>query len=346
LLAVLLLGGASPEQQGQAPIVLRVIGGHDNVHQYRDHEVPFWTQRVPALTHGQVRAEIMPFDRGGIQGQHLLHLLRLGVYSFGTVPLGLASADDPELNVIDLPALNPNIATLRQTVARWRSHLQTILRDRYGVELLAIYTPSAQVVFCKTSFIGLEDLAGRRVRTSSVAQSELVEALRGVPLVIPFAQTMDAVRQGAVECVITGALAGNAIGLHEVMNYMSVEGVSWLVSVFVANQAAWAALPEELQDRLRAGLAELEKEIWESADRNTEEGLACNAGQLTCRNGRRGRMVIVNDRWSSNARRVQLLGEAILSKWIARCGSDCAEAWNRIAAPSLHIWTAEEGLVR
>jgi TRAP-type C4-dicarboxylate transport system substrate-binding protein len=346
LLAFLLLGGSSPEQQGQAPIVLKVIGGHANAPQYLTHEMPFWTRRVPALTHGQVRAEIAPFDRGGIQGQQMLYLLRLGVFSLGTVPLGMAAADDPELNVIDLPTLNPNIATLRQSVAQWRSHLQTVLRDRYGLELLAVYTHSAQVVFCQKPFTSLEDLVGRRVRTSSVAQSELVETLRGVPIVIPFEQMVNAVRHGVVECAITGALAGNYIGLHEVMSYISIQGVSWLVSAFVANRAAWTTLPEEVRARLREGLAELEEEIWEGADRDQAEGLACNAGLPTCRHGRRGRMVIVNDRWSSEARRVQLLGEAVLPKWVARCGSDCAEAWNRIAAPILHIWAAEENSTR
>jgi TRAP-type C4-dicarboxylate transport system substrate-binding protein len=346
LLAFLLLGGFSPEQQGQAPMVLKVIGGHANSPQYLIHEVPFWTQRVPALTHGQVRAEIAPFDGGGIQGRLMLPLLQLGVFSLGTVPLGMAAADDPELNVIDLPTLNPNIAALRQSVALWRSHLQTVLRDRYGVELLAVYTQSAQVVFCQKPFASLEDLIGRQVRTSSVAQSELVETLRGVPIVIPFAQTVDAVRHGVVECAITGALAGNYIGLHEVMNYISIQGVSWPISVFVAKQTAWNALPEEVRARLREGLAELEEEIWEHADQIHAEGFACNAGLPTCRNGQRGQMVIVYDRWSSDARRVQLLGEAVLPKWVARCGSDCAEAWNRIAAPILHIWAAEENSTR
>jgi hypothetical protein len=130
------------------------------------------------------------------------------------------------------------------------------------------------------------------------------------------------------------------------MSYISIQGVSWLVSAFVANRAAWTTLPEEVRARLREGLAELEEEIWEGADRDQAEGLACNAGLPTCRDGQRGRMVIVNDRWSSDARRVQLLGEAVLPKWVARCGSDCAEAWNRIAAPILHIWAAEENSTR
>ena len=100
-----------------------------------------------------------PFDRSGIRGQEMLQLMRLGVVPFGTVLLALASADEPELNAIDLPMLNPDIATLRQTVSLWRPRIETLLRERYGIRLLAVYTYPAQVIFCQRAFTGLGDLA-------------------------------------------------------------------------------------------------------------------------------------------------------------------------------------------
>jgi TRAP-type C4-dicarboxylate transport system substrate-binding protein len=342
LLALALLGGASPQQEEPAPIHLRVVSRLSVARRYLDHEVPFWTKRVPQLTNGRVQAEIVPFDGSGIPEQAMLHLLRLGVIAFGTVPLGLASANEPELNAIDLPALNPDLATLRGTVAQWRPYFETLLRERYGVELLAVYTDAAQVVFCRDPFTSLDDLAGRRVRTSSVSQSDLVTALRGMPVVIPFAEMAGAVRQGVVDCAITGALSGNRVGLHAVTTHVSRQGISWAVSIFAANRAAWLALPEGVQARLREGLAKLQEEIWAAAAQTTEDGLACNAGLPACRDGRRGRMTVVEEYWVSEARRLQLLGEAMLPKWVARCGPACATAWNRIAAPSAHIWATEE----
>ena len=157
-----------------------------------------------------------PFDRSGIRGQEMLQLMRLGVVPFGTILLALASADEPELNALDLPMLNPDIATLRRTVTLWRPRIETLLRERYGIRLLAVYTYPAQVMFCQQAFTGLGDLAGRRVRVSSVGQSELIEALGATPVVTPFAEIVPAIRGGVVQCAITGTLSGNAIGVHEV----------------------------------------------------------------------------------------------------------------------------------
>jgi TRAP-type C4-dicarboxylate transport system substrate-binding protein len=333
VLALLLASAAGPPEDEGPAIRLRVVGGIAGVPQYTAFEEPFWTERVPEITGGRVRAAIAPFDRSGIRGQEMLRLMRLGVVPFGTVLLGLAASEDAELNALDLPVLNPDMATLRRTAAVWRPHLEMLLRERYGVELLAAYTYPAQVVFCRRPFTGLADLAGRRIRTSSVDQSELMAALGAVPVVTPFAETVAALRSGAVECAVTGTLSGNAVGVHEATTHVSRLAVTWGVSFFGANSGAWAALPPDLRGRLAAALGALEEEIWQAADRQSEEGPACSAGRAACAEGRRGRMTIVEDRWRDEAHRLRLLEEVVLPGWLRRCGAACTEAWNRTIAP-------------
>ena len=255
--------------------------------------------------------------------------------------LSLASGDDPELSGIDLPVLNPDVASLRRSAALWRPRLTALLRERYGIELLAMYTYPAQVVFCRRPFSGLSDLVGRRVRASSVGQAELLSGLGAVPVIIPFAETLGALRSGVVECAITAAMSGNEIGLHEATSHVSRLAVGWGVSVFVANRAAWRALPDDIRERLGEGLRELEHDIWRSAKVETENGLACNAGFDTCADGRRGRMTIVEERDQDEARRTQLLRDVILPSWVRRCGTGCAETWNRHIAPALGVSAAE-----
>ena len=167
----------------------------------------------------------------------------------------VAASEDPELSGVDLPVLNPDLATLRRSAALWRPRLTALLRERYGLELLAMYTYPAQVVFCRRPFSGLSDLAGRRVRASSVGQSELLGSLGAVPVVIPFAETVGALRGGVVECAITAAKSGNAVGMHETTSHLSRLAVGWGVSVFVGNRAAWLGLPDEVRTPLRQGIA-------------------------------------------------------------------------------------------
>jgi TRAP-type C4-dicarboxylate transport system substrate-binding protein len=331
---LLALPGTAAAQQ---PIRLKVVGGLADVSQYLRYEEPFWRQRITQITNGRVVAEIAPFDRSGIRGQEMLQLMRLGVVPFGTALLAVVSTEEPEFNAVDLPALSPDMATLRQTVRAFRPHLDQVLRERYQIELLGVYTYPAQVVFCARPFTGLADLAGRRIRTSSVGQSEMVQALGATPVVTPFAEMVQAVRGGVVECAITGTLSGNAVGLHEVTSHVHAMALAWGISIFGANQTAWAALPADIQAMMRRGVAELEEEIWGAADRETGEGLACNSGQASCTTGRRGTMTVVPVSAADEERRRRLLTEVVLPRWVSRCGVDCVEAWNEHLGPVLGI---------
>ena len=324
------------------PIKLKIAGGLAGLTQYTRQEAPFWTDQVPGLTHGRVRAEIAPFDRSGIRGQEMLQLMRLGVVPFGDVLVALAAGDEPELNAMDLAILNPDIATLRQTVALWRPRLAALLRERFNVELLSIYIYPAQVVFCRRPFASLGDLAGRRVRVSAIGQSELLQALGATPIVTPFAETASAIRDGVVECAITGSLSGNALGLHTLTTHISRQALTWGVSFFGANIGAWSALPPEVRTQLRSGLEALQDAIWQAAERETEEGFACNAGRPECTGGTRGQMVVLDDEPRDRARRERLLRDLVLPSWVRRCGVECADAWNRYIAPTRGILARSE----
>ncbi|MFN9090542.1 MAG: TRAP transporter substrate-binding protein [Alphaproteobacteria bacterium] len=323
--------------QAEDPIRLRIVGGLADVSQYVRYEEPFWRERISKATNGRIVAEIAPFDRSGIRGQEMLSLMRLGVVSFGTALLAVVSTEEPEFNAIDLPAVNPDIAALRRSVAAFRAHLTETLRERYDVELLGVYVYPAQVVFCRRPFSRLSDLNGRRIRTSSVGQSEMFTALGATPVVIPFADIVSAIRAGVVECAVTGTLSGNDIGLHEVTTHVHGMAITWGLSIFGANLGTWHSLPEWARETIRAEVMKLEADIWDAADRETGEGLACNSGKASCRNGRRGTMAVVPASEADEQRRLQLLTDSVLPGWVRRCGTECVDAWNKTLAPVLGI---------
>lgn len=334
------LRAARAEEPPSDRIDLKVVGGLADVSQFQRYEQPFWRHRVTELTHGRVHAEIQPFDRAGFRAEEMLPLMRLGVVPFGTALIAVVSSEEPEFNAVDLPALNPDIATLRETVRLYRPHLRELLRERYDVELLSVYTYPAQVTWCTRPFNSLGDLAGRRIRTSSVGQTEMFEALGATSVVIPFAEIVPAMKAGVVECAITGTLPGNNIGLPQVTTHVHAMAVTWGVSVFGANAATWQALPPDVRTAIRSGLADLETQIWASAERETGEGLACNAGQPGCVNGTPGHMTVVPVTAEDIARRRKLLTDTVLPRWVDRCGSDCAAAWNKYLGPAMGIMAA------
>lgn len=323
--------------QAPAPIPMKIVGGLAGVSQFVAFEEPFWRDEVPRLTGGRVQPEIVANDRAGIRSQEMLPLIRLGVVPFGTALLAVISTEDPEFNAMDLPALNPTIADLRRAMARFRPFLERALTERYGVRLLAVYTYPAQVVWCNRPFASLADLRGRRVRTSSVGQADLVAALGGTAVVTPFNEIVSAMRGGVVECAITGTMSGMAIGLHEVTTHVHATAINWGVSIFAANEQAWDALPENVRTVLSAGIADLERRIWDGAERDTGLGLACASGQPACDLPRRGNLTVVQASAAEQAGRLSLLTGAVLPRWIDRCGPVCAEVWNETLAPELGI---------
>jgi len=320
------LGGpaAAAVAAAEAPFKMRVVGGLAGITQYTQLEAPFWTRDLARLSGGRFTAEIVPFDRAGVPGNEMLRLLRLGVVPFGTVLVSSLSAQYPFYTAPDLPGLNPDMATLRANLAAVRPALERALRDEQGIEPLALYVYPAQVLFCRDPLRGLADLRGRSVRVSSAAQGDFMAALGAKPRLVPFAQMVQSVQGGALDCAVTAAMSGNAMGLHQHTGYLYPMPITWGLAIFGANQAAWQALPQELRTLLRTELPRLETAIWLSAEEETSRGLACNTGSASCTSGRRGAMALVPVSPQDDARRQSILRTSVLPRWLERCGAPCA----------------------
>lgn len=325
------LAWASPPVAAQPapPLKLQIVGGLASLNQFTRNEEPFWTKELARLSGGKFDADIVPFDQAGVPGADMLRMMQLGVVPFGTTLLSALATQRPQFSAPDLAGLNPNLASLKKNLAAFRPYLQNELRERHGVEALAIYIYPAQVFFCAKPLASLDDLTGRRVRVSSPTQADFVKALGGVPVLTGFAQIMASMASHNTECAITGTMSGNTLGLHEVTHYVHSMPITWGLAIFAANRGAWDALPPELRALLSRELPKLETAIWAESERETAEGMACNTGASGCRTGQKGRMTEVAVSAQDERRRQTLLKDTTLPRWLARCGSQCAVVWNQ-----------------
>ncbi|MCI5068100.1 TRAP transporter substrate-binding protein [Acidovorax sp.] len=316
-----------------APYKLRIVGGLAGINQYTRQEEPFWSKELLRLSGGRYDAEIVPFDRAGVPGTEMLRLLQLGVVPFGTTLMSSFTAQYPEYTAPDLAGLNPDIATLKSTLAAFRPYLEKRMREQHGVEPLAVYVYPAQVVFCKKPLRGLADLAGRRTRVSSSTQADFVAALGGVAVLTGFAQIVPSLTDGNTECAITGTMSGNTLGLPGITTHVHAMPITWGLAIFGANRAAWEALPPDLRALLRRELPRLEAAIWDESERETSDGMACNRGLPTCQGGRKGKMVMVPISAQDERSRQEILASTVLPRWVQRCGVRCAQVWNQTIGP-------------
>lgn len=335
--AGLALQGAWAGPQAAPEIKLRIVGGLAGLNQYTRNEEPFWSQELARLSAGRFSADIVPFDRAGVPGNDMLRLIQLGIVPFGTVLMSSLSAQYPEYTAPDLAGLNPNMASLKKSVAAYRPFLEKALRDRQGIEVLALYVYPAQVVFCQKPLRSLSDLRGRRIRVSSATQADFVGALGAVPVHMAMNQVMPNIASGNIECAITGSMSGNTLGLHAVTTHVHTLPITWGLAIFGANLSAWGSLPPDLKALLRRELPKLETAIWAESERETAAGLACNTGAASCPDAQRGTMVEVPASAQDERRSQEILTSVVLPRWLQRCNTRCAEVWNQTIGPARAI---------
>jgi hypothetical protein len=148
-----------------------------------------------------------------------------------------------------------------------------------------------------------------------------------MPVIVPFANIVSAIESNVADCAITGTLSGHEVGLGKVTSHLHGMAITWGLSFFGANMAAFDALPADLQGVVRDGVADLEARIWEQAEVDTERGIACNTGSDACGDIDKGTMTLVSAP-ADEARRTDLLRDVVLPRWIDRCGQACVDAWN------------------
>src|SRR3546814_7322282 len=159
--------------------------------------------------------------------------------------------------------------------------------------MLGMWPNSAQVIFCKTPIKGLADLKGKKVRTANRSLSDFIGALGGTGVTLAFAEVVQALQTGVVDCAITGTLSAYAAKWYEVSNYMYALPVGWSVIMYGANEDRWSKLDPRVQKFLADEIKSLEDRIWISSAKETVAGIACNTGKGQCKYGEPAHMTLV-----------------------------------------------------
>ena len=161
-------------------------------------------------------------------------------------------------------------------------------------------------------------------------------ALGAIPVQLPFAQIVEAIRHGVVDCAITGTRSGGEIGLPEVTSHISPLAISWGLSFFGTNRETWNQFPADIREQLGQGIHRLEDAIWEAADRETAVGLPVDTGSGGCENGRTYNMKLVRVACGRDCAQAasHSLHSAAMDPTLCQ---DCVEAWNSTLGPELNI---------
>ncbi|UTW06069.1 TRAP transporter substrate-binding protein [Pseudomonas benzenivorans] len=303
---------------------------------YADFEKPFWSNEIPAVSNGQISADIKGYNEMGLKGPEMMRLMSQGVIEFGTATLAYFASDNPINEAIDLAGLSPDADTARAVTDAFAPVYAKHYSGDSGIKLLGISTYPGQVLFCNADIQGLADIKGKRVRTSSRTQADFIEALGGTSVTMSFGEVVPALQNNLVDCAITGSLSGYSAKWYEVSTHLYALPINWNQQIHAVNQKAWDKLDPKVQTFLEGRITNLVDNIWSAAARQTQEGYDCNTGAASCPYPDKGTMTLVQP---SEADRQLLLDirEGVLSKWAARCSDQCVADFNATVGKTLNL---------
>lgn len=316
----------------QAQTVINVAGNIGVTTQSRTLEAPFWTETLPEVSGGALSANFKPWNEMGLKGPEVFRLLSNGVMNIATAQLGHHAGDSPINDAMDLAGLSPTIEQFASITEAFLPELAAFYRDELGLEILTVQSFQAQVLYCRDEFTSLDDLQGRKVRSSGASQGDFVEYFGGTGVAMAFGEVQQGLQQGVIDCAITGTLSGYSAKWHEGAQYLYTLPINWGSGATVANKAWWDGLPEDQRALLTAELEKLETAMWDLNREENELGINCNTTG-PCPLGEPAGMVRVDPSEADVVLRERAMTEAVLPAFASRCGGDCVEKFNAAIGP-------------
>lgn len=311
-----------------AETTIRIVGQPIQNVLHKDGEIPFFNETLPQLSNGKITAELVSQEQVGISGGEVMRMLSKGAIEYGSGGLTQAAANSPKFEGCDLPALTSTLVEEKAACEAYRPVLSATLEKDFNVKLLALgYNPPG-AIWCSKPIAGMDDLKGKKVRIYNQALSDFVSGVGGVPLNIPYADTIPSLNSGVIDCAITGTLTGNTSKFFEVTTHLYPLSLGWGVQFWGVNLDTWNAYPDETKVFLEDAFKQLEARVFEIAQQAEAQGMDCNTGKDSCTIGIKANMTVVPIDEAANARRIEILQSSVLPGWAKRCGAACAEEWN------------------
>src|SRR4029453_8013406 len=181
----------------------------------------------------------------------MVRLLNLGLFDFAH-GLPIYTAEDAVVEGIDIAGVAKTFDMARKTVEAYTPVLASTFEKKYGAKVLNYYIWPSQMFYCNSAIKGLADIKGKKVRVQGTSQGDLVEALGGVGVTIPFAEVVPALQRGTVDCGITGTMPAYKAGWHEVVSHVLSLPLGFTAGYLVASTNIWDKLDQPTKAFLEA----------------------------------------------------------------------------------------------
>ena len=277
ILVAVLLALATPVAAQPKPVAWDMVMNVGLVHFVGEREKEF-VEDVKKRTGGQLVITLRPPGELPYKLPEYLRAVGQGSAQMGDVYMGFLAGDSKLAVLTGLPFLVGTPEELKKAM----TVLEPAIREdfaRFGADILTWYTWPEQNFFGRGKpVVSVDDLKGRKIRTTSPEQSELVKRLGGVPLSLPAPEVPAAAQRGVMEGVITAGFNLYFSKWYEFTEWAYLPNIHIGGPAYILiNKGALAALSPEvrrgLQEAAQAFQARMLRDIpaREQADLKTLE---------------------------------------------------------------------------
>ncbi|MDF1720353.1 MAG: TRAP transporter substrate-binding protein [Minwuia sp.] len=311
----------------EGPVVVKGVGTWGGLTNYKQHEGPFWNERIAKVSNGTIIGDIKPQTELGLKGFEIMRLVKNGVFDFAFGLPGYVAAENAVFEGGDLSSVTQDIETQRKVADAYFPTLEAAFAKYYNAKLMMLYPFPSQMLWCNAEVNSIADLKGKKIRVYATTLGDFVEGVGGTSVTVPFAEVIPALEKGVVDCGITGTMAAYQAKWHQVATHAFTLRVGWGLAFGAMNMNKWNSMSADQQALLTKEIATLTDEMWANTAAEDTIAVSCITGGK-CDIGEPGAMVLVKPSASDIALRDKIANEVVLARWAERCGAECASNWN------------------
>lgn len=307
-----------------------------------EKEAPFF-QSLRSRTGLPLRVTYRPSEMSGFKDTHQLPMLKDGLFDLVSLRFLQNRQAEPLLEGIDLVGLIPDFATARKVVTAYAPVLDRGLQKRFAVKLLGVWTFGPQELFCREPLREFADLKGRKVRVGDASLTPVITALGGIPVVIPFDETRQALELGLIDCAVTSAASAKYAGWTDTAPHYLPIPVHFGLNGYVISLRMWDSLSRHQQVVLQRAFDTHTAELWRYSEELHEQALQ---GGHDLASGRGGSLpFLVVEPEADDIRLIRELGlSTSLAHWAERCEAvhpGTVSEWRERLAPVVELPPAD-----
>jgi len=247
LLSCALFAGIVSATTAQAEVItLKLSHFLPSTHPSQKDFLEPWAAELEKRTNGKVKVEIYPAGSAFGHVAKQFDQVRAGVVDIAHGLTGFPRGRLPRTLVTDLPFLVKTSDAASRTL--WDLYPTYLAEEYKGMKMLAMHAHNAGLIHTRDKQVKtMSDLKGLRIRTPSLAVSNMLKAMGATPVGLPPTQVYENLSKGVIDGNVFPYEAVSSFKLYEVLGY-HLDAKAYTTSFYFAmNQKKYDSLPADVR---------------------------------------------------------------------------------------------------